>query len=177
RFTTQPVNESAVLDPSVPGGLVTANDLPPYDTQYPGTSQAAWTQDTVSIDTGDNLQYGVTSTQTGFQQLIAGMQYINAATQPGVDPSDYHDFMSQAASLLNSALTNIQSYHAGVAAATNTVTQTTAAQQQDISSLQQQIGNIQNVDLTSVGTSLNLLQTQLQASYSAAAALTQESIL
>ena len=85
--------------------------------------------------------------------------------------------MSQAATLLNSALQNIQIYNAGVAEATNTITQETDTQNADISSLQQQIGGIQGVDLTQVATQINLLQTQLQASYSATATLTNDSIL
>jgi len=89
----------------------------------------------------------------------------------------YQSDMSQAASILKTAITNIQTYHAGVASAINTISNAQDTQKADIASLQQQIGNIQNVDLTEVGTALNLLQTQLQASYSATATLTQESIL
>jgi flagellar hook-associated protein 3 FlgL len=178
RYTTEPVSLTSVLNNLNPSAtLVTANTLPSYDTQQPGTSAAAWTQDSVNVDGGDNLTYGVTSTQPGFQQLVAGLQFMNAATQSGVSAATYQSDMSQAASLLNSALSNIQNYHAGVAAAENTITQETNTQNSDISSLQEQIGNIQNVDLTQVGTELNLLQTQLQASYSATATLTQNSIL
>ena len=84
RYSTQPVNLSSVLANVTPSAtLVAANTLPSYDTQQPGTSAAAWTQDSVNIDAGDSLTYGVTSTQDGFQQLIAGMQFINAATQAG----------------------------------------------------------------------------------------------
>ena len=109
--------------------------------------------------------------------MIAGLQFMNAATQSGVSASTYQSDMSQAATLLSTALTNIQTYHAGIAAAQNTISQEQTTQTNDISSLQQQIGGITNVDLTQVGTELNLLQTQLQASYSATAAITQESIL
>ncbi|HEY4124944.1 MAG TPA: hypothetical protein VGM36_10045, partial [Rhizomicrobium sp.] len=58
-----------------------------------------------------------------------------------------------------------------------TITQETATQNADIASLQGQISDIQQVDLTEVGTSINLLTTQLNASYSATATITQESIL
>jgi len=187
RYTTQPVNLSAVLSNLTPSATTneesnpSPDNLPTYDTDY-GTSDptvvaAAWTNNSVSIDTGNTLTYGVTSTQDGFQQLIAGLQFINAASQPGTDAATYQSDMSQAGSLLNTAITNIETYQAGNAAATNTITNETTTQNDDISSLQQQIGDIQNVDLTQVGTELNLLQTQLQASYSATATLTQESIL
>ncbi|MGE3622572.1 MAG: flagellin [Bdellovibrionales bacterium] len=177
RYTTVPVDLNTVLTTGVPGALVTSPTLPPYDTDAPGNSTSAWTNDTVTIDTGYDLQYGATSTQTGFQQLIAGMQYIYAASQTGVSAANYATYMDQAATLLSSALTNIQTYHAGVAAAINTVKQQQDTLNGDISSLEQQIGDIKSVDLTKVGTELNLLQTQLQASYSAAATLTQQTIL
>jgi len=178
RYSTKPVDLNSVLTNLTPSAsLVTPNTLPSYDSQQPGTSAAAWTKDTVNIDAGNTLTYGVTSTQDGFQQLIAGMQFINAATQTGTSAATYQSDMSQAATLLNSALQNIQIYNAGVAEATNTIKQETDTQNADISSLQQQIGNIQNVDLTKVATQINLLQTQLQASYSATATITQDSIL
>ena len=182
RYATAPVDLTSVLTNFSPSATLTDNTgLPAYDSQFgtatPDQIAQAWTNDSASIDTGDTLTYGVTSTQPGFQQLMAGLEFINSATQSGVSAADYQSDMSQATSLLNSALTNIQTYHAGVAAAINTVTNEQTTQNNDISTLQQQIGNIQNVDLTQVGTELNLLQTQLQASYSATATLTQESIL
>jgi flagellar hook-associated protein 3 FlgL len=178
RYSTQPVNLNSVLTNVTPSAtLATPNTLPSYDTQAPGTSAGAWVKDSVTIDAGTSLTYGATSTQPGFQQLIAGMQFINAATQSGTTSAQYQSDMSQAATLLNSAVTNIESYHAANAAAQNTITQTTSVQNSDISSLQQQIGDIQGVDLTSVATQINLLQTQLQASYSSTATLMQDSIL
>jgi flagellin-like hook-associated protein FlgL len=137
----------------------------------------AWAQDSVTIDAGFNLQYGVTSTQTGFQQMIAGMQLINQATATGTSSATYQTDMTQASVLLNSALTNIQNYHAGVAAASNTITQEQTLQNTDIANLQNQVSNIQQVDVTQVGVELSTLQTQLQASYSATAAVIQLSIL
>jgi flagellar hook-associated protein 3 FlgL len=187
RYSTQPVNLSAVLSNLTPSATTaeeansSPDNLPTYDTDYgtsdPTVAAAAWTNDSATIDTGNTLAYGVTSTQDGFQQLISGLQFINAATQPGTSAADYQSDMSQASNLLNTALTNIQTYNAGTAAAINTVSNEQTTQSNDITSLQQQIGNIQNVDLSQVGTELNLLQTQLQASYSATAMLTQESIL
>jgi len=179
RYSTQPVNLTAVLT-GAPGALVTANTLPPYDSEYnpptTTTDAKAWAQDSVTIDANFNLQYGVTSVQKGFQELISGMQYINAATQTN-NPTTYQSDMTQATQLLTQGLTDIQTYHTGVAAAMNTITQETDTQNTDINNLKSQIGDIQNIDVAQVGTMLNTLQAQLQASYSATATLTQESIL
>jgi flagellar hook-associated protein 3 FlgL len=188
RYSTQPVNLQSVLNGTVtlPFTPVTPSGsnypLPPYDTDYnsgnPSASNPdAWATASANIDTGDSLTYGVTSTQTGFQQLIAGMQLINNAAQNGVSAATYQTDMSNAATLLGSALTNIQTYNTGVASSINTITQEKTTQNNDITSLQTQIGDIQNVDIAQVGTELNTLQTQLQASYSATAALTQDTLL
>ncbi|HUY69006.1 MAG TPA: flagellin, partial [Alphaproteobacteria bacterium] len=136
----------------------------------------AWAQASVQIDSAFNVAYGVTSTQTGFQQLIAGMQLIQQAAT-STDSATYQKDMTQAATLLSSGLTNIQSYHSKVAAATNAINEEQTTQNTDISNLQTQLSNIQQVDLSTVGTQLNIMQTQLQASYAATATLAQLSIL
>jgi flagellar hook-associated protein 3 FlgL len=181
RYSTAPVSLSAVLNNLSPSASPVASpNLPTYDSEYnsPGTTTdaAAWAQDSVTVDAGFSLQYGVTSVQTGFQQLVSGMQFVNAATQSN-NAATYQTDMTQASTLLTTALHTIETYHAGVAAATNTVSQEQTTQNQDIANLQSQIGDIQNVDMASVGTQLNTLQAQLQASYSATANLSTLSIL
>lgn len=140
------------------------------------TDSLAFQQDSVTVDTGFNLQYGVTSNDPGFQQVIAGLRLINAASAQ-TDPTVYQNYMTQAATLLTNGLNNVQATHAGVAGSTNTITQETDLQNTDIETLQNQLSNIQQVDLTSVSTQINLLQTQLQASYASTASIIQESIL
>ena len=128
----------------------------------------------MTVDAGFGVS--IASTLLGFQQVIAGLRLINAASSQN-DPTTYNTDINQAVTLLTSGLGNIQAVHATVAGNTNILTQQTDLQNTDITNLQTQLGNIQNVDLTSVGTQINLLQTQLQASYSATASLIQESIL
>jgi len=185
RYTTQPVANLTSLGPSVQAPFPsTSPTLPDYDTQYAPaatppvtTSTDAWTQDQVTVDTGFNLPYGVTSTAAGFQQVIAGLRLMNAASQTGASAATYQTDMTNASTLLSNGLTNIQALHAGVANSTNIITQETTTQNADINNLQNQLGDIQNVNITQVGTEINTLQTQLQASYSATASLIQESIL
>jgi flagellar hook-associated protein 3 FlgL len=141
-----------------------------------GQSAAAWTQDTATLDQNYNVSYGVTSTNPAFQQLIAGLSLISAASKE-TDPTTYATDMSQASTILSNALTAIQTVHAGVAGNINLVNTETSTQNSDVTSLQNQVSNIQSVDMTQVGTELSLLQTQLQASYSASASLLQDTIL
>ena len=71
----------------------------------------------------------------------------------------------------------VQALNAGVASNQNIIATETSTQNADITNLQNQISNLQSVNLTQVGTEINTMQTQLQASYSATASLEQLSIL
>ena len=105
-----------------------------------------------------------------------GLRWANAAVN-APDETTYETDMTNARNMLTPALSAIQNLQSSVASSQATVTQTQTLQNQDITDLTNQIDNIQQVDINSVGVKLNLLQTQLQASYSATAKLTQLSIL
>lgn len=141
------------------------------------SSAGAYTEDSVAIDSSTSVTYGVTSNNPAIQQLVAGLQFLNAATQSGVSASSYKTDMAQANTLLTTALSGIQALNAGVASNQNILDTETSTQNADITNLQNQLSNLQSVNLTQVGTEINTMQTQLQASYSATAALEQLSIL
>ena len=67
--------------------------------------------------------------------------------------------------------------HAGVADNINMLTSEKQTQNTAITNLTTQLTNIQQVNVTQVATELNLLQTQLQASYSATGTLEKMSIV
>jgi flagellar hook-associated protein 3 FlgL len=143
------------------------------------TDTNSYTADSAVIDSGFTVSYGISSNDPSFQRLINGLRYINAAVTAGKggDNATYQADMQQASSMLGTSLTGIQTLHTNVAGNQNTLTQQTKTQNADITSLSDQISNIQQVDLTKVGTEINLLQTQLQASYSATASLEQLSLV
>lgn len=181
RYTTVPVVDlTALAIPTLPFTAETANSLPDYDTDYvapgPTTSAPAWTQDSVTVDSGFTVTYGVTSTALGFQEMIAGLRvFADAVTQ--TNPATYQSELVTVGTLLGQAISHIQGLHAGVANNINILQTQLDNNTSDINSLLGQISDIQKVDLTEVGTKINILQTQLQASYSASANLTQLSIL
>jgi flagellin-like hook-associated protein FlgL len=140
------------------------------------TSSTAYATDSATIDSGYNLQYGVSSDNPAFQQLIAGLRYLQAAGN-ATDASTYKSNISQASTLLTTAMTALQGVHATVANNQNTLTTETAAQNAALSSLTSQLSNITQVDITQVATELNLMQTQLQASYSATGTIEKMSIV
>ena len=87
RYTTAPVVDLTSLTntPTSPY-TVSGPTLPVYDTDYTGsgsTSTAAYSQDSVTVDQGYTVQYGVTSNATGFQQVIAGLQLMKTAAASG----------------------------------------------------------------------------------------------
>jgi len=140
------------------------------------TNTAAYATDSATIDAGDSVQYGVTSNNPAFQQLIAGLRYIQAAGN-STNSATYSTDMAQASSLLSTALTNLQSVHTTVADNINTLTQETTTQNTTISNLANQLSGIQSVDITQVSTELTALQVLLQASYSATGTIERMSIV
>jgi flagellar hook-associated protein 3 FlgL len=182
RYSTIPVTPLTAIDLTTtpPVTTTTTNPtLPYYDTEAVAgtpTDASAYTQDTVTVDQGFNVAYGVSSNDPSFQKLINGLRFISAATQAAT-PAAYQADMQNATTLLGSALQGVQNLHASNANNQNTLTSETTTQNTDITNLQNQIANIQQVNTAQIATEIQALQTQLQASYSATASLEQLSIL
>ena len=140
------------------------------------TNTSAYAVDSATIGQGFSTQYGVTSNDPAFQQLIAGLRYLQAAGST-TNAATYKTDITQANTLLGSALTSLQAVHAGVADNINMLTSEKQTQNTAITNLTTQLTNIQQVNVTQVATELNLLQTQLQASYSATGTLEKMSIV
>ena len=188
RYTTAPAQNLADLNattnplPSSANNYVTdtsTNVLPSYDASYTGagsTSAAAYTTDRATIDTGDTISYGITSNDPAIQQLVAGIRYLQAAGN-ATDSATYQTDMSNAASALAYAMTNLQAVHTTVANNINLMTTEKATQNTAISNLTDQVSNIQQVDVTQVSTEITSLETILQASYSVTGSILKMSIV
>ncbi len=175
RYQTKPVADLRAL-PLPPSGTfpVVSPNLPPYDTQAPGTDANAFTQDRVAIDDNLQMDYGIPSTSTGIQNLIQGLRYAYAATQ---DSGNYDAYMAQAKQYLAASTTGIRSLEAKVAGDQKVLTQTFKDHNASIALLNGQIDQIQNVNINEVATKISFYQTQLQASYAATGKLASLSIL
>ena len=173
---------AALVAADIPGTTATGSDITVGATgtitgaTAATSNTAAYAVDSTNIDSNYNVQYGVTSNNPAFQQLIAGLQFLAAAGN-STDAATYQSNITQASSLLSTALTSLQGVHATVANNINTMTNETTTQNNDINDITNQIDNIQQVDLTQVSTELTLLETQLQASYSATGSLEKLSIV
>lgn len=182
RYDTAPVTDLTALpvpptetDPYT----VDADAVPSYDAEYDSLNPAlavpdAWVKDEVAVDVTTKMQYGITSTDTGFQQLIMGLRFAYAATQ---DSANYNSYMATATGLITKGLTAIRGYHTDLSANQANLTSIKTANALTIADLQQSIGDIQNVDTNEVATKITFFQTQLEASYAATGRIIKLTIL
>jgi flagellin-like hook-associated protein FlgL len=140
------------------------------------TNAAAYATDSATIDAGNTLNYGVTSNNPAFQQIIAGLRFMQAAGNAS-DSATYQANMTQASTLLTAGLSALQTVNSSVAYNTNALTAETTAQNNAISDLTNQVANIQQVDITQVSAQITAMETQLQASYSVTGSLEKMSIV
>ncbi|MDE2029957.1 MAG: hypothetical protein KGI97_05255 [Alphaproteobacteria bacterium] len=139
------------------------------------TSTAAYATDSAAIAAGYNVTYGVTSNDKAFQELVQGLRFLYTAANSG-NAATYSTDIKQAESLLTSALTDIQAVHTTVANNINTLTNEKNLQNTAITSLTNQVDDIQNVNITQVSAEITALQTILQASYTVTGAIEKLSI-
>lgn len=182
RFGTEPVTDLKAL-PVPPTETspytVAANAVPTYDADYNSATPTAavpdaWTQDSVAIDVTTKLTYGITSTQTGFQQLIMGLRFAYAATQ---DSTNYQTYMSNAADLISTGLSAIRGYHTDLSSNQANLSDVKNSHTLLIADLKGSLSNIQNVDVNEVATKITFFQAQLEAAYAATGRITKLSII
>jgi len=183
RYDIQPVQDLSTLPSSTipdPADVPTTDPaLPSYDTEYvdsSSTSEAAYTTDRATIDSGYVVDYGMTSNNVAFQQLVAGLRYLQAAGN-ATDAATYSTYMNQASTMLASAMTSLQTLHTTIANNMNTMSSQKTAQEASISSLTDQVADIQQVDTTQVAVEITTLEALLQASYSATGSILNMSIV
>lgn len=175
RYTTSPVSDLNALAVPPVDSVVTSPTLPIYDSAAPGSSAAAYTEDTATIDTGFSITYGVTSNDAAFQNLILGLRFAYAATQAS-DNSTFSTRMDSARTYLNTAITSLRNLHGEVASNIARIDDTKKLHQSFIEEMTTQIGAIQQADSAEVATKITFVQAQLQASYSATAKIASLSI-
>lgn len=176
RLTTAPVIDLSTLPvpPVAPDTApVTSPTLPTSDTAAPGSDAQAYAHDTVNIDDGLQLSYGITSTEQGIQNLILGVRWAYAATQSAANYTTYTD---TARALLTSAVQQLRDLQASNAANQNRLADVTTQHNTLISELTTRTQDIQNVDSAEVAAKITFTQSRLEASYSVTARIAQLSI-
>ena len=192
RYSTLPVGDITQLPnpPLETSPYTVANPaLPSYDStvmsngsltnaqKAAGVAQdaKAWDQSSVTVDDGLAVQYGVSSNDPAFQQLVMGLRYIKAAATSG-DQTTYKSDMATAQDLITKAMDGIRTQQGNVAANQATLNSTMDNHKNLISELKGQVDDVQSVDIAEVSTRITYMQTQLQASYSVTAKLADLSL-
>jgi flagellar hook-associated protein 3 FlgL len=155
----------------------TRTDTPPVDlnaagysapvSSYPSNIDTGYYQgDTTKLvaRAGDNFDvtYGVTANQNGFEELIRSLQLTaTATTNPTID----HTRLTEALSVVNSAVQDLPTIRAGIGAAGNAVDQANNEHTTLSLYLEQNITDIKAVDVPSALTRMSADQTLLQAAY------------
>jgi flagellar hook-associated protein 3 FlgL len=152
-------------------------DTPPVDLSAAGYSAPASSYPS-NVDTGyyqgdstkliaragDNFDvtYGVTANQGGFEELIRSLQLTaTATTSPTID----HARLTEALSVLNSAVQDLPTIRAGIGAAGNAIDQANNEHTTLSIYLEQNITDIKAVDVPAALTRMSADQTMLQAAY------------
>lgn len=156
--------------------LSTSPSVPAYDTDAADAlpHPEAYVKDSVMVDTTKDLSYGVTSNDTGFQQIMMGLRWAYAATN---DPTNYNTYMSTAKDLISQGIINVRATHTDVTNAYNTINNTKDTITTNLSNLKDQVDNIENVDINDVSVKITVLKSQLEASYAVTAKMIDLSIL
>lgn len=183
RYSTQPVTDLKGLlttdnPPSEPYPFTpSANpNLATYDTEAVAgtpTDAKAFDLSAASVSDTSNVSYGISSNDPAFQNLILGMRWAYAATQ---DQANYSTYMAQAVQLLNTAQTGLYKLQADNSANTAQVTTATNDHKTFLAIIQGNQDDIQSADKASVAAQITALESQIQASYTVTAKISQLSL-
>lgn len=124
----------------------------------------AYNEDALFIDDGFSLDYGITSTDPGIQNLILGLRWAYAATQ---DSTNYTTYMARASELLGSATSQIRILEADAAADLGVLSNTLESHKKSIIDFKNQAGEVIDADVNEAATQLSILSSQIEASYAA----------
>ena len=132
---------------------------------------------TAQIDTNQTVDYTVKADDPAIQQVMQGLSVIANLKFDPAHPTDFWTVFNGAKALIDQGTTGVTNLDGKVGLAQNELTQATNVQQSTQSTLQTQLGNTDDVDVAAATTQLQLLQTQLQASYKVVSMVNQLSLV
>jgi len=159
--------------------IATGDQVAEYDIDYDAMNPLANvpeanTRESASIDTTKELTYGINSNEEAFQRVILGLRYALAATY---DQTNYTSLMDTAKTYLNDGLADVRALHTDSTNAFSTLQKAEKTIGSKITSLNNQVSDIESVDVNEVAIKIQVLQAQLQASYSAVSTIIHLTIL
>jgi flagellar hook-associated protein 3 FlgL len=173
-----PVAPNTTALPSPPNPPNTFNSpLPTYDTQSPATdpNNQAYATQSATISPTSTISYGITSNDPTMQALVYALQEAQAgATATGATQSQ---FFANANSALQTAISGLQNLQQQNDNSEVVIKAQQTVQKQAIDNMQNQLGNLQDVDSATVATQLTSVENQLQASFKVTSSFLNLSLL
>jgi flagellar hook-associated protein 3 FlgL len=120
---------------------------------------------TAQIDTNQTVDYTVKADDPSIQGLMQGLATIANLKYDPNHPSDFWTVYNGALKQIQQGATGVTTLNAQVGTIQQELTNATNTQQDVQTTLQTQLGNVDDVDVAQATTQLQLMQTQLQASY------------
>ncbi len=154
----------------------------PFAAQFSGSNWASNWSSASSVNTSNQIAPGETidtstnANQPGFQQLAEGYAMLSEFGGSQLSSAAQQVVASTATPLITQGLNSITATEAGVGASLQRVTDANSSMSSQMTILQTQIGNLDNVNSSAVATQLNTLSTQLQTAYELTAQLQKLSL-
>ena len=133
---------------------------------------------TARISDDVTVTYGVQANDPAIRDVMKGLALLASVDASEIsDPEAYTAWVGAAADALGSGLSGVLEMEASLGAMESQIATTIDRDQSRLDVLNTQLGNLESVDAYDAATRLNLLQTQIQASYAVTARLSQMSFL
>jgi flagellar hook-associated protein 3 FlgL len=128
------------------------------------------------IAPGETVDTSTNANQPGFQQLAEAYAMLSEFGGSQLNQSAQQTVATTASSLISSALTSLIQTEAIVGTAQSQITDANNSMSSQMTILQTQIGNLDNVNSYQVATEVNSLTTQIQTAYELTSQLQQLSL-
>jgi flagellar hook-associated protein 3 FlgL len=134
-------------------------------------SSASSTDVTTQIAPGESATTSTNANQPGFQQLAEGYAMLAEFGGSSLSSATQQAVITAASSLINQGVASLTTTEATLGSTQTRVTDATTSMSTQLTILQTQIGNLDNVNYSAVAVQLSSLSTQLETAYQLTAQL------
>jgi len=139
-------------------------------------SAASSTNTSSAIAPGQTIDTSTNANQPGFKQLAQAYTMLTEFGGSQLSASAQEVVASTASSLISQGLSSLTGTEADVGAAQSEITQANSQMSSQLTILETQVGNLDNVNAAAVATQLNSLTTQIETAYQLTAQLQKISL-
>lgn len=151
-------------------------NLPFYDSEALTKKQNIKASQTpsVTIDDGQSITYGLTSTDRAIQKLVTAFRMARVAAS---NPGEYEQYIAKSRELMAQAKDEVRSVHAKVASDIATLEQKKTEHKGAMATVTERIAGIEGIDETEVAARLQSSMNTLEAAYTVAGRTQKLSLL